>query len=171
MFFVFSVTCVSSSAVFYPANGEPLLDYWGVYGGYYFYIVSDQVSEVYFADQLIIWVPINYKDYFSTDDYSLVNISNSTLTLRAIDNFYNQHTVRFQAYSQLQIRTDDSPYQYYTITDMQILDTNVHIIGEKSPFYNANPDWDDNTKYICFTIILCSLLLLLVGGIFVKSRN
>lgn len=162
---------VSSSAVFYQESDIPLLETFGIYGGYYFAISSDIVGDVYGNDgRLVIWVPVNYKDYFSSDSNALVNVSSSTLTLRAYDYYYNAHSVRFQPYGYLQLRSDDVPYSYYTVSNLSVDDTNIHVMGVNSPFYNSNPPWDDNTKYICMTLGLCTLLIV-ITGVFKNARS
>lgn len=170
VFFVLSVTCVSSNAVFYDEDEGWLLNYVGVYGGYFIYIMSDDLYNAIDFNELVIWIPVNYIDYFSSDDNALVNISSSSLTLRAYDIEHNVHTIRAPAYSYFQIRTDHTPYTYYDLTSMEVIDTNVPIKGENSPFFNANPAWDDNTKYICFAIGLSAMALILVG-VFNGKRN
>lgn len=168
---VFSVTCVSANAVFYPEDDGYLLDYAGIYGGYWIYFYSDDLYNAIDYGDLVIWVPNNYKDNFSSDSHALVNISSSTMSLRAYDADHGLHTIRVQPYSYMQIRTDFSPYQYYDITDMTVIDTNVPIKGENSPFFNANLQWSDDARCICFAIGLSALLLVLVGVFHGKSRS
>lgn len=163
---------VTSNAVFYDESDTPLLDYFGVYGGYYFYLNSTDVAEFYENDgYLVVWVPDNYKDYFSSDSNALVNTTSSTITLRAMDGWYNPHTVRFQGYGYMQLRSDYTPYTYHNVTSMDLIDTNIHVKGKNSPFFNSNPYWDSNTKLICMSLGLCTLALILVGVFNGKSRS
>lgn len=168
--FVFSVTCCTANAVFYEEDDYYLLEYAGIYGGYWIYFYSDDLYNAIDYGDLVIWIPNNYKDNFSSDSHALVNISSSSMTLRAYDADHGVHTIRVPAYSYMQIRTDYSPYQYYDITDMTLIDTNVPIKGEGSPFFNSNLQWSEDAKCICFAIGLSALLLVLVGVFHDKSR-
>ena len=171
VFFVLSVTCVSSNAVFYEEDSYWLLETAGVYGGYYIYIRCSDLYNAIDTDELVLWIPVNYLDNFSSDDNSLVNISSSTLSIRGYDFDHNVHTIRFPAYSYPQIRTDTSPYYYYDLEYLEVVDTNIQIQGEDSPFFNANIHWSYDTKMICLFLGIQTIFLILVGVFHDKSRR
>lgn len=154
----------------YEESDLPLLDYAGVYGGHYIYLQCDDLFNAIDYNELVIWIPENYVDYFSSDDNALVNISSSTLTLYGWDIDHNRHTLRAPSFSYLQIRTDNSPYQYYNLEYIVIYDTNIQIQGDNSPFFNGNLHWSYDTMMICVFIGFQTIALTIVGVINVKSR-
>lgn len=171
VFFVFFLLSCTAGAFFYEENNVPLLDNAGVYGGHYIYFQSYNLYEVLDDDKIVLWIPENYVDYFSSDDNAVVNISSSTITLYGFDFEHTRYTFRFPSFSYLQIRTLNSPYTYYDIDYMDILDTNIQIQGENSPFYNDNLHWSYDTKIICFFLGFQTIALIIGGGIYAKSRN
>ena len=153
VFSVLFLTCFSAGAVFYEEDESYLLDTAGVYGGIFVYF--DTYSWINWANgntQFVLWIPENYKDYFTSDDNALVNMSSSTINLRAYDWDGNIYTVRAPAYSYLQIRSGSTPYTYHDCSDMDIIDTNLHVNGSDSPFYNSNLDL--SIEYIVLISVL-----------------
>lgn len=161
-FFVLSLTSVSSSAEFYAEDSQWLLDTLGIYGGYFVVLESDSIYEVtdYSDSLMVIWIPANYKDNFSSDSYDLVNISSSTITCRAytLDGTYYQ--ARFQGFGKLQIRRNNTPLNWITIEYCTIVDMNIHIMGEDSPIYNSNLALSYDTKFLIIFLFFDTLILL-----------
>lgn len=169
--FAFSLLSVTASATMYEEDENWLLDTAGVYGGHFIYIRCYDLLNAIDYEDLVIWIPENYVDYFSSDDNALVNISGSQLSLRGYDFDHGVHTLRAPAYSYLQIRTDTSPYTYYNLEYMEVLDTNIQIQGENSPFYNGNLHWDYNTMMICVFIGFQTIVFVIVGVIHDKRYS
>lgn len=170
--FAFSVISVSAGAEFYEESDEWLLNTAGVYGGTFVYFDTYDWQEWTGGEsQFVLWIPENYKDNFSSDDFALVNITSTSMSLRCYDLNGTLYTVRAPGYSYLQIRSQNTPYSYHDCTSMYIYDTNLHVSGQNSPFYNSNPDWNTDTFYICMAIGFGALAIILGGGIFAKSRN
>lgn len=152
VFSVLCLTCFSAGAVFYEESEDWLLISAGVYGGTYVFL---ETYDWQFADgetQFVLWIPENYKDYFTSDDNALVNMSSSNLNLRAYTFNGDIYTVRAPAFSYLQLRSSSAPYTYHDLTSMTVLDTNLHVQGSESPFYNSNLDL--SIEYIVLISVL-----------------
>lgn len=129
----------------------------GLAGGYFIQ------ADTSFGNDIVVLIPDNSINSFTfSGSGQLINTSNSTITTR----LWKGSTIyyaRFQAYSGLEYRTNDTYNTWNSITINHIDDMNIYPKSSNPEYANQNLHLDYNTRNMVIIMVLCTMLIVIFG--------
>ena len=146
---------------------SPFLDCFGIYydeefpssiglaGGYFV------KADTSFGNDIVVLIPDNSINSFTfSGSGQLINTTNSTITTR----LWKGSTIyyaRFQAYSGLEYRTNDTYNTWNTVTINSIDDMNIYPKSNNPDYANQNLHLSYDTRNMIIIMVLCTMLLII----------
>ena len=129
----------------------------GLAGGYFV------KADTSFGNDIVVLIPDNNINSFTfSGSGQLINTTNSTITTR----LWKGSTIyyaRFQAYSGLEYRTNDTYNTWNSITINSIDDMNIYPKSSNPEYANQNLHLDYNTRNMIIIMVLCTMLIVIFG--------
>lgn len=147
---------LESSATYY---AEEFPSQIGLAGGYFV------KADTSFGNDIVILIPDNSINSFTfSGSGQLINTTNSTITTR----LWKGSTIyyaRFQAYSGLEYRTNDTYATWNSITINNIDDLNIYPKSADPAYANQNLHLDYNTRHLVIIIVFATMLIILFRSV------
>ena len=148
--------CLGCFGVFY---AEEFPSQIGLAGGYFV------KCDTTFGNDLVILIPDNSINSFTfSGSGQLINTTGSTITTR----LWKGSTIyyaRFQAYSGLEYRTNDTYAIWNSITINNIDDMNIYPKSSDPAYANQNLHLDYNTRHLVIIIVFATMLIILFRSV------
>ena len=147
---------LESSATYYAEEFPSSI---GLAGGYFV------KADTSFGNDIVILIPDNSINSFTfSGSGQLINTTNSTITTR----LWKGSTIyyaRFQAYSGLEYRTNDTYNTWNSVTINSIDDMNIYPKSSDPAYANQNLHLDYNTRHLVIVLVFATMLIILFRSV------